>query len=228
MTLATTLGPIDALLFDLDGTLVDAFTDIAASANAARVAVGRTPLPEPTVRSFIGDGLPALIRGCLDVEPGRTDEDFEAAMAAYQLHHLEHLLDHTAPYEGVRSLLHEAAAHAKLAVVSNKREQMSRRLLAALGMAALFTEIAGGDTFADRKPSPVPVLRVLAALGVEPARAMMIGDGPQDVRAGVAAGVLVVGVTWGLSDAARLSSLGADAVVDDVNALRTLLRLRYP
>jgi len=223
MTLVTRLGPIDAVLFDLDGTVIDAFTDIAASANVARRAVGRAPLTVAMVRSFIGDGLPALIRGCLDVEPGRTDEDYDAALAAYQEHHSIHFLDHTEPYAGMLPMLRELAPRVHLAIVTNKREQMAHRLMEALGVERLFAKIAGGDTFADRKPSPLPIQGVLGGLGIEPGRAVMIGDGSQDVRAGLAAGTHVVGVTWGLSDAERLHQLGAHHVVASVAELYGLL-----
>lgn len=185
----------DAVLFDLDGTLVDSFDDIAASANHALVAVGRPALPAPLIKGYVGEGIHVLMRRAL----GSEDPDLIArAVAAWRPHYEAHCLDRTLPYEGIVPLLRSlAAAGVKLGVVSNKLEHLTIATVRGLGWARLFGVVVGGDTTPQRKPDPAPLLHAAEILGVAGRRLLFVGDTANDLGAARAAGWASCAVTWG-------------------------------
>src|SRR5688572_27130257 len=146
-----------AILFDLDGTLIDSAPDIAASVNHVRAHYGLPPLPLPAVIDAIGAGLTELLARTVSV-PGDDPTHL------YREHHDVHCLDQTVLYPGVREGLEALAADVPLAVVTNKPGAFSRKILEGLGVAHLFRAIVGGDTPAGRKPAPGPVLLALSEL----------------------------------------------------------------
>ncbi len=217
-----------AVLFDFDGTLLDSFDDIVAAVNHTLEASGRGRLPEATVRGYIGDGLADMVRRALtatgDREP--TGDEVEVFIERYRPWYAEHWLDRSGLYPGASDLIDDLAARGdRLALVSNKSESACRGLLDALAISERFGAVTGGDTYPRRKPDPTPVLRTLEVLGVSPDQGVMIGDGPQDIGAGRAAGVRTIGVGWGLHPAERLREAGADQVVDSFDDLRAALGL---
>lgn len=184
-------GPT-TFLFDLDGTLVDSVDDLAKAVNGLRSELGLPPLGRATVRSYVGDGATALVTRALP--PGAfTASRLQRFLALYG----EHLLDSTRPYPGILPVL-EQLRHRPLAVVTNKPFRLTSRLLQGLGLDAYFPVVIGGDSCAEKKPSPLPVLEALARLGSDPAAAVMIGDHHTDLRAGRAAGVRTCFCGWGL------------------------------
>jgi phosphoglycolate phosphatase len=211
------------LLFDFDGTLVDTFDDIVEGVQRTRGRLDAPPLDPGEVRRHIGWGARRLMGLChpaLDpLRPARLpaeDEPVplpaEAADAALRLFREEYagvLLQRTRAYPGVpemcRALARDGAA---LAVVSNKPERFVRQVMAGLGLVDPFRVVVGGDTLGVAKPDPAPVRHAIAALGVPPARCILIGDGPLDVRAARAAGVPGCAVAWGLLGEADLIPLG--------------------
>lgn len=205
-----------AVLWDLDGTLVDSAADIAANANRALVGAGLPALSEARIRGFVGDGARNLVRRCAEAAGGAFDE---ALLAAFLAHYLEHPAEHSRVHPpGLRGLLGALTeAQVPMGVVTNKPLAVSLRLLDALGLRRAFGVVVGGDSFPEKKPDPRPVREAMAALGVR--RAVLVGDGPQDVAAGRAAGVPVVGVTWGIGAPA-----GADLFADDAEGLADRLR----
>jgi phosphoglycolate phosphatase len=211
----------DAVLIDLDGTLVDSAEDIAAAVSHALLTVGRTPTSMTLVRDSIGDGLQILIERCLG-QPRLTDIDlFDHCMGAFRSHHDQHLADRTTVYPGIRTLISELDA--PIAVVSNKPEAYCKKLLSHLKLLGGIQLVIGGDTFPTRKPDPAPLLHALSALQVEPDRAVMVGDGVQDMLAASAAGVDPVGVLWGQGQSSSLKEAGARVMARDVAALRVVL-----
>jgi phosphoglycolate phosphatase len=137
----------------------------------------------------------------------------EPALAAWRAHYQDHCLDRTRPYPGIEALL--AGAARPLAVLTNKPGELSRRILAGLGLLPRFAAVVGGDE-APRKPDPSGLLRILAEVGATPAESVMVGDGRHDVATALAAGVAAVAVTWGLSSRADLARAGATVFADSV------------
>ncbi len=211
---------VRALLFDLDGTLVDSRRDLAAALDATLADFGLPPLGVEAVTRFVGDGARRLVERGL--APARPDAPFSEAFVAealetFKTRYAERLLATTRAYPSVGPALERFAATPK-AVVTNKPAAFSEAILRGLGLRSYFVGVIGGDTLPERKPHPAPVLAGLAACGVShPTAAVMIGDSPNDIRAGRAAGTLTCGVTYGFRAASELT--GADVVIDDLARL---------
>ena len=187
---------ISLIVFDLDGTLVDASADLTSSLNAtfARLRPGTPPLALDAVRGMIGEGAAVLVTRALAA--ARLDLLVEDVLPVDMDCYAERLLETTRPYPGVVELL-DALAPRTLAVLTNKPGGMSRAVLAGLGLSARFRRIYGGGDLATRKPDPEGLLRLLEEAGAPRAEALMVGDSAIDVRTARAAGVRVVGVDWG-------------------------------
>lgn len=204
-----------AFLFDLDGTLADTLGDIAATTNHVRALHGLHALTRDEVRSMIGDGARVLLGRAL--AHGRNETipagiDIDAAVRAYRTHHLGQCTATAVLYPGVRRHLERLREDGHpLAVVTNKPEEYARLVVRHLGLEGLFPVLVGGDSLAQRKPHPLPVLHALDALGVEPAAATMVGDGENDVRSGKAAGTRTVAVLYGYGNEQALRAERADA-----------------
>jgi phosphoglycolate phosphatase len=194
-------------VFDLDGTLVDSLDDLHASVSHALRAVGLPPRAREEVRGFVGEGARVLVAKA--VAPHA--ELVEPALAAWRAHNRGHCLDRTRPYPGIEALL--AGAGRPLAVLTNKPGELSRKILAGLGLLPRFAAVVGGDE-APRKPDPAGLLGIVAKVGAKPAETVLVGDSRHDVATALAAGVAVVAVTWGLSSRADLASAGATVFAD--------------
>lgn len=199
-------------ILDLDGTLLDTLDDLAASVNAALAAVGLPPRERLEIERFVGEGARNLLARA--VAP-RLDL-LEPALAAWWTHYRAHCLDHTRPFPGITGLLTRTGR--RLAVHTNKPGALARQILAGLGMLDRFAIVVGGDE-APRKPDPAGTLEIMRRLGARPADTVFIGDSPTDVRTARAAGVRLVGVTWGFRLEAELRAAGAVTVVDSVAGL---------
>jgi phosphoglycolate phosphatase len=199
-------------VLDLDGTLLDTLDDLAASVNAALAAVGLPPRERPEIERFVGEGARNLLARA--VAP-RLDL-LEPALAAWWTHYRAHCLDHTRPFPGIPELLTRTGR--RLAVHTNKPGALARQILAGLGLLDRFAIVIGGDE-APRKPDPAGTLEIMRRLGARPADTVFIGDSPTDVRTARAAGVRLVGVTWGFRLEAELRAAGAVTVVDAVAGL---------
>lgn len=196
----------DLVVFDLDGTLVDSLDDLTAAANYARAGFAMPPLTPATVRTFIGNGVTALMALVL---PDLHEQERARGLQAFLDYYAAHLLDKTILYPGIASVL-ERRGSCKLAVLTNKMETHSRSILAGLGVLDTFTLVWGSDTLHIRKPSPDALLAMMRRLHVEPGRTLMIGDGVADIRCARAAGVSVIAVGYGYSDPERLKELKPD------------------
>ena len=209
--------PFGALLFDLDGTLVDSIADIAASANRALVRLGLEPLPEASVQGYVGRGARNLMRSCLGGEEERVDR----ALALFDEDYAQHALDRTAPYPGVVDLLE--GIELPMAVVSNKPARFCRQILEGLGLAHHFEAILGDGSCPERKPSPLPLLRAMEEMGVEPSRGLVVGDGIPDLVGGRAAGMATCAALWGLTPREELLAERPDFAVESASELAALL-----
>jgi len=212
------VGPIDLVIFDLDGTLVDTSHDIAASTNHVRAWRGLAPVSREQVLEWIGDGVQRLLERAL----GPLLGDPQQALQRFRDHHREHLLDHAAPYPFVLQTL-DALAPRRLVVLSNKPEPFCRLLLSGLGMTESFAAIYGAESFAEKKPSGIPVTACVQRHGSTPARALMVGDSVQDIVAGQTAGTCTAAVTYGFRAAAVLAEAGPDLMLDSLCELPRLI-----
>lgn len=212
---------IDLMIFDLDGTLTDSLTDISRSANYALTRVGLKELPEEQIRDYIGDGIPQLLRKCIESQSECSGDLLDRAEAYYRPHYDEHCLDHITLYPNVRKTLDFFSAKTK-AVISNKMEGFTIKILNGLGLMKHFKAVIGGDTFPERKPHPRPVIHLLGLFSAKPGRTVIIGDGHQDILCGKSAGIVTCAVTYGFRQSPELQS--ADYRIRDLIQLNELFR----
>jgi phosphoglycolate phosphatase len=209
------------VVFDLDGTLVDSSRDLAKATNAALAAVapGVPPLSLAVVRSFVGEGAGVLIaRSLAQAGIRKTAEE---VLPTFLDRYRRCLLETTRLYPGVLETLDRLGGRT-LAVLTNKPGDMSRSILAGLGVAGRFARIKGGGDFPGRKPDPAGLLLLLDELGVGPQEAVLVGDSAVDVRTGRAARVPTVGVTYGLNPES-LREAPPDVTISDIRDLPLLL-----
>ncbi len=214
-----------AVIFDLDGTLVDTVDDLAAALNRTLVELDLPPHPPQAVRAMVGGGLAKLLERALaahgasfdaagmDAAATRLLELYAAAPAAL-----------SRPYPGAAETLRDLrGAGIACGLCTNKPDAISRDLLQALGLAEAFGCILGAGAGLPKKPDPAGLRRVLTDLNVEPARAIMVGDSQTDVKTARAAGLGgVILVSYGYS-AAPATELGADKVIDSLAELSLAL-----
>jgi len=200
------------LLFDLDGTLFDTLDDITASVNHVRATRDLAPWTRHEVRGCVGNGLRRLLIEAVQ-EPGGGD--LGELVADYRRHHTVHLTDHTTAYPGVLEGLDELRAGGHpMAIVSNKPEDFSVRIVDHFSLNTTFRVVLGGDSTAHKKPHPAMVNEAASRLGVATSDCWMIGDSPTDIEAGRRAGCAErLAVTYGYRDEPELE--GASILVQD-------------
>ena len=220
--------PLEAVLFDLDGTLLDTAADIALALNRTLAEYGWSSAPENDVRRMIGRGSPILIQRTAAAQGRTLDDASQAAMVERFFHHygaLEETNEFDArPYPGARDclqLLHEAGL--RIGVVTNKQERFARALLARLDLIAWVDLVVGGDSCERRKPDPQPLLFACERLGVSTARTIMVGDSVNDVQAARGANIPVLCVPYGYNEGHDPRELPCDALVESLGDLPGLL-----
>jgi phosphoglycolate phosphatase len=214
-----------ALVWDLDGTLVDSAPDLATALNAVLDMRGFFTLPLDQVRTMIGNGVPKLVERGFNAVGIRPDEaQLDHLVEMFKLEYATCATDNTRPYPGIVEVLQEIhGMNIPMGVCTNKPEAFTRQILEGLGLAGYFSSVVGGDTTPARKPDPEPVLACLRGLVAEPASSLMIGDSIHDVHAAHAAGMPIGVVPWGYRSA-PVEKLGGDFILNDVAALPGLLR----
>jgi len=196
--------PLAAFLFDLDGTLIDSRRDLTTAVNRVRAGFGAQPLTVSTVTGYVGDGIVKLLERALADIP---DADGKAAVPRMQAAYRECALDATRPYPGVPSILRELSDRGhRLAVVTNKPEAVSRRILAGLDLLPFLDAVVGGDTTPELKPDPAPLFDALEKLERPAADAWMIGDNWTDLAAAHAAGLPCCFCDYGFGQRRGLTS----------------------
>ncbi len=215
-----TAFPFDIVGFDLDGTLVDSNRDLAPALNHALSVIGRRQVAPESVRNFVGGGTRAMLTRALEHTGGPLEEaDFEAALGTLLEYYEAHIADHTVPYPGCLEALDALRDRGcRLAVITNKLEVFSRKLLDALELTDRFELILGGDTLGPGRAKPAPDMIDTAVLMLGGGRFAMVGDSSFDVRAARNARVPVVALSFGYNDLPA-AELGADVVVDHYDGL---------
>jgi phosphoglycolate phosphatase len=199
-------------IFDLDGTLIDSKQDLANSVNATRAFAGLDPLSNEIVSSYVGSGAPVLIQRAF---PGASEAERDRLLRYFLDYYREHMLDSTTLYPGVRETLERLhAADAALAVLTNKPVRFSVRLLEGLGIDLLFFRIYGGNSFEEKKPSPVGIHALVSESGAARERTIMVGDSAVDIMTARNAGVVACGVSWGFQPE-TFASAPPDFVIED-------------
>jgi len=184
------------LVFDLDGTLVDSRHDLADSANALIVERGGTALPVERITGMVGEGAAKLVMRAL-AAAGLGRDDLGAALARFLDLYDDRLLAHTRLYPGTREMLQASAARLPLAILTNKPQRHTDRLLEGLEVRSFFRWVIGGDTPHGRKPDPSGLSHLVSTAGVTADETVMVGDSAIDLRTARAAATRVCLVRYG-------------------------------
>lgn len=217
-----TISGLQAVLFDLDGTLLDSTGDIVKSCNFALEQAGRAPLPEAEIASFVGDGARRLVARAFRLS--HKDPAVEPHLEVFLNYYAEHPADHSVVLPGVEAAMRACSERSlRLGLCTNKARRTTDGVLRAFGWELLFgAVVAGGDT-EFLKPRPEPILELCRRLEVEPTVCLMVGDGPQDVVAAKAAGVRVVAVRGGFGAISEVRKSEPEWLLDSMMQLVPLL-----
>jgi len=211
--------PLRAVIVDLDGTLIDTLGDFVVVLNRVLRELALAPVDRGFLERTIGKGSEHLVRSTL-LQVGADAALYPQAWALYQRHYLAVNGEHASVYPGVfEGLTALKARGLGLACLTNKPTAFALPLLRQKGLAGFFSVVFGGDAFERKKPDPLPLIKTCEALGVEPSRALMIGDSSNDARAARAAGCPVVLVSYGYNHGEPVHGVDADGVIDRLDQL---------
>ncbi|MBC8414779.1 MAG: HAD family hydrolase [Nitrospira sp.] len=210
---------IKLIIFDLDGTLADTSIDITNAINYALEPFAVTPYSVQQTMAMVGSGISKLLESLLPPESSNP-QAIKIVTDRFLKYYDHHLVDNTVAYPGVTATLAKLSDY-KMAVVSNKREVYSKRVIAHLGLQGYFDLVYGSDSVTKKKPSPVPIQMLLKKYEIRPEQAVMVGDSEFDVEAGLAAGVNVIAVTYGFRPREML--MNATYVLDRFDAISEII-----
>lgn len=212
-----------AVLFDMDGTLLDTAPDFIAVVQAMRADQGLAPLPEQRIRDVVSGGARAMVANAFEIDP--LSGDFETLRLDFLARYAEGCARHTRLFDGMAELLADIeAAHLRWGVATNKPVRFAEPVMQQLGLAERCAVLVCPDHVSKSKPDPEMLLLACQKLELDPRATLFIGDDLRDIEAGRAAGCRTVAVTYGYihpDDNPR--HWGADVVIDDPRELRTLL-----
>ena len=208
---------VKVVLFDLDGTLLDSIPDLSEACNRMMLELGRTPYDIEVVRTFVGKGMVNLVRRCLAGSGSATEVEVDAAVNIFRRHYAVVNGQWTTLYAGVVPALEALRERGvAMACVTNKPAAFTEPLLERMGIAGFFGATVSGDTLAEKKPHPAPLLHACRLLGFEVADALMIGDSANDAEAARAAGMPVLLVTYGYSEGVPVDSIECDGLLSSL------------
>jgi phosphoglycolate phosphatase len=213
-----------AVIFDLDGTLIDSRGDIVAALNHALTTTGRAPLPAVVIVRYVGDGARVLCARAAKL--AENDPEVDTLLGRFLAYYGEHPLAFTRWQRGAPEALDELAStmpDIRLGLCTNKPRETTDAVLAALGIRTRFRVVVAGGDLSEKKPAPGPLLHAARALGVQPAEVVMVGDGPQDIECARAAGARSVAVE-GFVPRQRLMDARPDVLLHSLGELPDVLR----
>ena len=212
--------PIRALIFDLDGTLIDSKLDLIHSVNAMMREMKRPELAAETISGYIGHGAPQLVGRALG--DTATEDDLKNALQFFLHYYEEHKMDNTCAYPGVRETLAQLS-HVPMAVLTNKPERISVRILKLLGLEKYFQAIYGGNSFETKKPDPFGARKILQEFCIAADAALIGGDSEVDVQTARNAGTRAAAVNYGFGVHDRAAH-PADVYLDRFADLADVMR----
>lgn len=212
-----------AVLFDLDGTLIDSAPDLAGAANDMRRSRGLAELPYAALRPMVGSGARGMLATAFGLNP--ADDDYAALRDEFLRRYEARMTRETRVFPAVAPMLEVLSSRAlPWGIVTNKASRFSEPLAAALGLFERAGALVSGDSTPHAKPHPAPLLEAARRMAVEPSRCWYVGDDLRDVQAGRAAGMGTVVASWGyLGDGEPVSAWDADHILDSPGALLKLL-----
>ncbi len=210
---------IDLIVFDLDGTLADSLPDLTRAANYACRSLGLPEHPAEAIKGMIGGGERKFAERFLG--PGH-ERLVEEGLRLYLDFYGRHCGELTSIYPGVKETLPHLTGK-KLAVLSNKRQDLSEQVLRVMGILSFFDAVQGGGGDLPLKPSPEPLIALIRGLAGDPGRTLMVGDKPADILTGKGAGTMTLGVTYGYTEPAALAAAGPDFLINSFAELKDLL-----
>jgi phosphoglycolate phosphatase len=216
---------IEAVIIDLDGTLVDTAPDLAEAANRMLLDLGLPARSLAEVMSFIGKGISNLVARCVGGAFAADSRNFDAALARFEAHYQEVSGHFAAVFPGVREGLADFHAQGlRCACMTNKAARYTEPLLVSLGLRESFELVVSGDTLAKKKPDPLPLLYVCTRFELAPAAVLAIGDSPNDTQAARAAGCPIACVPYGYREGLEVRELDCDAIVSTLAEAARLIR----
>ncbi|KPK37823.1 MAG: phosphoglycolate phosphatase [Gammaproteobacteria bacterium SG8_47] len=216
----------DMILVDVDGTMVDSVPDLAFCVDEMMKNLGSAPWGEAKVRTWVGNGVERLVKRSLtnDMEAEPDGALYERALPIFTALYAENTSKRSRLYPGVSEALdYLAGAGYKLGCVTNKAAQFTIPLLKDLGVYERFAIVVSGDTLAQQKPDPAPLLHAAQFFGVGAEQSLMVGDSVSDVKAARAAGFQIVCMSYGYNHGLDIRDAKPDAVMDNMTELRGLL-----
>jgi len=210
-----------AVIFDLDGTLLNTLGDLRAATNHALEVRGLPPHSMEEIRQFIGNGIRLLI--CRAMPEGTTEAEIDAALDDFKAYYAAHIHDRTVPYDGIPQLLTALRKRGiQVAVLSNKIDSASQQLIEYFFPGK--TDVVFGEHVGvPRKPDPTSCRMVMQQLGVQPEQVLYVGDSGTDMQTAKNAGLYAVGVTWGFRSKEVLLKYGADVLVHQPEQILQIL-----
>lgn len=210
-----------AVLFDLDGTLVNSLKDLSISTNYVLEKYGFEARPEENFKYYAGDGMAKMITRAMPEE--KVEDMLQTLLADFLEHYAIHYADNTAPYDGIVELVKRLKESGlKVAVVTNKAQEAAESVITKI-FGDIFDYVMGLRPNIPAKPDPTAVFMVMEELGVKPEECAFVGDTSMDIAAGVNAGAFPVGVLWGFREREELESAGAKAFANTADELGNIL-----
>ncbi len=211
------MHPVDLLIFDLDGTLIESKWDIATAVNLTLADLALPQRSQEEIFSFVGDGIKRLLRSAVGEE---NQSRYEESLRVFRGHYLGHCLDHTRFYPGIETVLTHFARKHK-AIATNKSLEYTTKIMAGLGPHH-FAYTVGGDNGYGLKPEPGMLHKIMEELQVNQDRAVLIGDSTNDINGGHNAGIKVCAVGYGMGNREKMAACRPDWFIEKPEELMRL------
>ncbi len=208
------------IIFDLDGTLIDSVSDLAASVNFMLRSLNLSEVEEKRVREWVGNGASMLVKRALGE---KNIELFDRAISIFLNYYENNLTSYTSLYPGVKEVLQNLQDF-KLSIVTNKPYRFIKPILEKLDIESYFDYYLGGDSLKEKKPHPMPLLKVCEEFGASADEALMVGDSKNDILAAKNAGMECVGVCYGYNYGENIENYSPDFIINDIKDLNKILR----